>query len=136
MAWNSVSEVLSSCSQPGTQVLSTAGSFSFAQTVSRLARSCTSPLMVIAIVTISVVVGRWYRALPAREERPFGADLLRGFGDLAAFGIGVVPADRLRSSSGIPLRARSLDPSFPAHATDLQRLDAGGRGRPRACPAH
>ena len=36
MAWNSVSEILSSCSQPGMQLLSTSGSLSFAQTTSRL----------------------------------------------------------------------------------------------------
>src|SRR5262249_27493848 len=49
MAWNSLSEILSSCSLPGMQLLSTSGSLSFAHTTSRLARSWTCPFMVIAI---------------------------------------------------------------------------------------
>jgi hypothetical protein len=59
IAWNSVSEILSSCSHPGTQLLSVSVSLSFAQTSSRGAASWTCPLIVIAIVDISVLSVRY-----------------------------------------------------------------------------
>jgi hypothetical protein len=48
-ACNSVSEILVSSSQPGMQAFSTSASLSLAYTTSRLAGSCTSPVIVIAI---------------------------------------------------------------------------------------
>src|SRR5438046_3207759 len=59
-AWNSLLAFNSSCSHPGIQVLSTAGSLSIAHTRSRLAGSCTSPVIVIAIrfsVVVDVLLG-------------------------------------------------------------------------------
>src|SRR5262249_34248408 len=50
IAANSVSDVLSSCSQPGMHALSVAGSLSFSQTVCGGTGSSYSPFMVIAIV--------------------------------------------------------------------------------------
>src|SRR5262249_36871416 len=50
IAANSVSDVLSSCSQPGMPALSVAGSLSFSQTVCGGTGSSYSPFMVIAIV--------------------------------------------------------------------------------------
>jgi hypothetical protein len=48
-AWNSLCESLSSDSQPGMQLFSTAASLSIAHTASRLAGSWTSPIIFIAI---------------------------------------------------------------------------------------
>ena len=55
-AWNEVSEVFSSDSQPGIVALSTSGSLSFSHTVWRGAASWTSPVMVMAIDSISVSI--------------------------------------------------------------------------------
>ena len=82
MAWNSVSEFFSSCSQPGMQALSTSGSLSIAQTLSRVAESWTSPFMVIAIGANSVVSRQLIGVggLRGKPLAPYGGAALRGVG--------------------------------------------------------
>ena len=78
MAWNSVSEALLSSSQPGMQALSTSASLSLAHTTSRLAGSCTSPVMTIAIGVVSLSRNLSNGLSPWRApEKSFAAGLER-----------------------------------------------------------
>src|SRR5882757_9964303 len=71
MAWNSLSEILSSCSEPGMQLLSTSGLLSASQTTSRLAASWTCPFIVIAIRVLHPHFSPPYKALAAHGESAF-----------------------------------------------------------------
>ena len=131
MAWNSVSEILSSCSQPGHAALEHHGIVELRP--NRLTRGGKLHFPAHGHRhRQSLRCWRWYRALPAREERPFDADM----GRAACRGW---RRRRQAANGGRPayvFHDQSLEPLPAAHAADLERRDAGGRGRPRPPAAH